>query len=323
MSVDAGDFYFEGYACLIQFLDIIYGHSMRWKELDMTFSTPDHLLARLISLKPRDVPLQSVSIRLSPSTWTVLNMVNRSTLLKIPTLRHLTLEDVDASVLNIGANWNNLVTPRLSASKGQVHGLNVTTVAGILNECTNLVHFSVDLADYRTADDYSGRLIDLPLLKTLTITDAWYYGHFPYSGTDHWLVGYIDAPMLNTLAIYCTPYLPTLITLLKRSTNIHRMTLPYPYFSLTGMAHVLSHCTNLKNLCFKRTNSLERHLGQSESLDLSVCNKFLQLFVHNDPAQRICSQLEQFKFGGPTLDVYVGALRLFLTRKKKRRRRAR
>ncbi len=98
-------------------LDALFSYSARWKELhfDSSCDVAAAPITRVAALTAADVPmLQSVSIRIDRRSITPRHLIlPKTTLLKIPTLKHLILEtDI---VTKFTVNWAALTSITLRA----------------------------------------------------------------------------------------------------------------------------------------------------------------------------------------------------------------
>ncbi len=268
-------------------------YSSRWKEIYFISDSPAAALSspmrRLaVAMTAADVPqLQSVSLYFPPPVFTP--GLNESGLLRVPTLRHVTLQNC---IQKFTVNWAVITSITLRGDTKNYIGRTLQQTKCLVF-CDIVVH---------PLDEHYSHQINLPFLKTLIISQG---NHLESSPRAHSILGSVTAPILEILDT-CIEYVDlSLPGFLKRSPSIGKLYLRYfdqDFDSLTDTMEFLRNCPCLNVFSLK---ALQKPWGVCDA------NRFLQAFVEEGTDGVICPRLQDFKFSG-YFDFSAETLQKFL-----------
>ena len=271
--------------CLL--FDALLRFSTRWKEFEfisLRQAVPKPLI-RIASLTASDVPmLQSVSICLPH--FLPNSAFEDSELLRISSLRRLTLSCV---VRIFAVNWAVLTSITINGDTANQIG-RVLQETRCLQFCNIVVHDS---------DEHYAHKINLPVLKTLIITNS---NYDQYSPAIHSILEAITAPILEIFENNIEFLDLSLVDFIKRSPHIRKLSLICVDNdkSLMNTTQLLRHCPSLSTLFLWPRGDYTFN-----------CDRFLQAFVEERDDGVICPGLQDFTLMGgidfslPTLSVFL------------------
>ena len=270
--------------------DALLSYSPRWKEIHFTARCRPGILPaamlRIAALTADDVPLlHSVSLRFANSTLDPV--LDRSELLRIPTLRHVTLE---RTFQMFTVNWAILTSVTLC-------GVNNKNDIGNILQQTKCLKFCDITLDY--SEQHYAHEINLPFLTTLIVSEK---SRRRLSHGTHSILKAITAPILGIFEDHIKFFDLSLLDFLKRSPQIWKISLLYfnEDKSLTETMELLRQCPSLTIL------SLQPHVWCTCDAD-----QFLRSFVEQNNHGVICPYLQDFSFSGE-IDFSIETLHIFL-----------
>ena len=270
--------------------------STRWEAFNFTSShrTLPTSMIRIAALTAAHVPLlQSVSLRFE---YRALNSVlHNSELFAIPTLRHVTLENV-FPISTFAVNWPVLTSVTL-------HGEGKNKIGTFLQQ-TKCLEFC-DIFVYCLDEDLRNGEISLPFLKTLIVSEE--NRNANQSGA-HTILEAIIAPALEIFDTRVRFFDLSLSDFLERSPNIWKLSMLYfdEDILLTGTMKNLLHCPSLTTLYIWAHNWRN---------NTPTGDRFLRAFVEDGNDGVICPRLQDFTFAGK-IDFSFETLRIFVGKKR-------
>ena len=276
--------------------DVLLSYSNRWKEFcfycsSKVFPKPT---IRIAALTAAHVPLlQSVSLRFEYRASN--SVLHNSEIFTIPTLRHVTLENV-FPISTFAVKWPVLTAVTL-------HGESKNKIGTFLQQ-TKCLEFC-DIFVYCSDEDWRNGEISLPFLKTLIVSEE--NRNAKKSGA-HTILEAIIAPALEIFDTRVRFFDLSLSDFLERSPNIWKLSLLYfdEDILLTGTMKNLLHCPSLTTLCIWAHNWRN---------NTPTGDRFLRAFVEDGNDGVICPRLQDFTFAGK-IDFSFETLRIFVGKKR-------
>ncbi len=273
--------------------DVLLSFSTRWREIDITSWSSDipPSMIRIAALTAADLPLlQSISLCFHGFRSNIV--LNDSELLKLPTLRHVSL-DKASRVFTV--NWPILTSITLSLRNTSSDIGRILQKTPYLEFCDIIVSFSAE----RHAHE-----ISLPCLKNLKVVTKG--TRYPDPSGAHSILEAITAPILEILETCSEFFDLSLPKFVKKSPHICKLSFSYHSGdnsqSLTERMEFLRHCPSLRVLSIRIYDS---RWGIPEG------DQFLRTFVEEGNEGIFCPRLQEFKLTGQLI-FSIETLRIFL-----------
>lgn len=274
--------------------DTFLRYSTRWKRIQLesiSGDVPSAPMFRIAALTAADVPLlESITLCFQSGS----SAFRDSPLLKIPTLRRLTLDthwenrSGSTTISKFTVDWAQLTSITLRGGRRN-HVGSIDEIARILRQTRRLVF--CDIA-FGTGSEYLLKKVDLPLLEVLCVDDT---RCKPTTYGVPSIFDAINAPALAILKIRSKFLDISLADFFGRAPAIRELSLPHQNSeqSLTDIMNLLRHCPSLSML----TLHPPHWSRMNQPYD---ANMFLRAFVEdvNDGVDITCPRLDYFDFTG-------------------------
>ena len=288
-------------------IDVLLSYSAAWKKLSLKSSCQhlSRLLKRISALTAVDLPLlQSVSLEIAcvaPNSG-----LSNIELLKIPTLKHLSISLESNKLRRFVVNWAVLTSVSFHG-KHEDEGYSRTELAKIFRQTKCLVFCDIDVGRSRASDEHYHGKIMLPFLKTFYLYDRTFGPLGPSSGTPI-LTDLITAPVLEILSISSIFLKSALSDFLQKSPKIWKLYLPYflDDMSLANTIGFLHHCPSLTVLSLHPPGR-----GESNQKSVPDANMLMRAFIEDSDVGVLCPRLQDIKFTG-NIDFSLETLQHFL-----------
>ncbi|KJA22544.1 hypothetical protein HYPSUDRAFT_652761 [Hypholoma sublateritium FD-334 SS-4] len=273
--------------------DTLLSYSSRWKRIQLESiygDVPSAPLVRIAALTAVDVPLlESITLCFQSGS----SVFRNSPILKIPTLRRLTLDthwnQFNGTIISqFTVNWTNLTYVTIHGGRG--NGVSsIDEIAQILRKTKRLVFCDIAVG---TGSEHLLGKIDLPLLEMLCVDDK---RCKPNSSGVPSIFDSINAPVLVVLKIRAKFLDIPLADFFGRTPAIRELSLSHlnSEKSLADITNLLRHCPSLSVLTL--------HPPQWSRMNQPYdANMFLRTFVEdvNGGVGITCPRLEYFNFTG-------------------------